>query len=201
MRGIKIKRKKFPKQWYYSYRPKSNNIDEQGHQSCDKLLLLRCLHVRFMVTCFKYAVTSHLISKLVCSWLTTLSQPSGKYIPSEFQNNSKHIKIDPTCLMELFCKAQRTSIFRSVFQTREKKIWILSFSSVCLIIVNVIICIQEDIKTLIVHIAETHGQFLDGVDYVSTFKGIKLQYDQIMDRRNSKPGAGERQVSMLTFEL
>ena len=64
-----------------------------------------------------------------------------------------------------------------------------------------IICIQEDIKTLIVHIAETHGQFLDGVDYVSTFKGIKLQYDQIMDRRNSKPGAGERQVSMLTFEL
>ena len=52
-----------------------------------------------------------------------------------------------------------------------------------------IVCeLQEDIKTLIVHIAETHGQFLDGVDYVSTFKGIKLKYDQHMDRLNSKPG-------------
>ncbi len=43
MRGIKIKRKKLPNSDISRITPKPNSIEEQGHQSCDKLLLLSCL--------------------------------------------------------------------------------------------------------------------------------------------------------------
>ena len=47
--------------------------------------------------------------------------------------------------------------------------------------------LQEDVKSLIVHIEEAYGNVFDTVDYVSTFKRLKLKYEQHVDRVNNKP--------------
>lgn len=40
----------------------------------------------------------------------------------------------------------------------------------------------EEIKTLCLHIVEKFGTKLDKFDYVRTFKGLKLQFEQHQDR-------------------
>ncbi|EEB19026.1 conserved hypothetical protein [Pediculus humanus corporis] len=40
----------------------------------------------------------------------------------------------------------------------------------------------EDIKTLYSHVVENYGKLLDDVEYVQTFKSLKLRYDQHQDR-------------------
>lgn len=41
---------------------------------------------------------------------------------------------------------------------------------------------QEDIKSLMTHVVETHGKVLDEVSYVQTFKGLRLRYNQHQDK-------------------
>ncbi|XP_041468131.1 serine/threonine-protein phosphatase 4 regulatory subunit 3A-like isoform X1 [Lytechinus variegatus] len=45
----------------------------------------------------------------------------------------------------------------------------------------------EGIKMLLTHIVEKHGEELKGVDYVATFKGLSVKYEQFMDRINTRP--------------
>ncbi|RWS28493.1 serine/threonine-protein phosphatase 4 regulatory subunit 3A-like protein [Leptotrombidium deliense] len=40
----------------------------------------------------------------------------------------------------------------------------------------------EEIKSLIVHIVEKYGKYFDKIEYVRTFKGLRTQYEQHMDR-------------------
>ncbi|XP_019618676.1 PREDICTED: serine/threonine-protein phosphatase 4 regulatory subunit 3A-like isoform X1 [Branchiostoma belcheri] len=44
----------------------------------------------------------------------------------------------------------------------------------------------EDIKSLVAYVVETFYEQLKDVDYVNTFKGLKLRYEQHMDRQNVK---------------
>ena len=45
---------------------------------------------------------------------------------------------------------------------------------------------QEDIKGLCAHIVENHMKDLESVSYVSTFKNLKLRYDQQQDKLKEK---------------
>jgi len=40
-------------------------------------------------------------------------------------------------------------------------------------------CVQEGIKSLIVHLVETYSSELESIDYVDTFQALKLKYDQV----------------------
>ena len=40
---------------------------------------------------------------------------------------------------------------------------------------------------LLTHIVEKHGEELKDVDYVATFKGLSVKYEQFMDRINTRP--------------
>ena len=42
---------------------------------------------------------------------------------------------------------------------------------------------QENIKSLITHLVETFYSRLEHVDYVDTFRALKLKYDQVTMRR------------------
>ncbi|XP_055926133.1 serine/threonine-protein phosphatase 4 regulatory subunit 3-like isoform X3 [Argiope bruennichi] len=42
----------------------------------------------------------------------------------------------------------------------------------------------EDIKTLCSHVVERYGKLLDKVDYVQTFKSLRLRYEQYLDRKD-----------------
>lgn len=42
--------------------------------------------------------------------------------------------------------------------------------------------LQEDIKSLITYIVETFGKRLDLVDYVQTFKMLRIKYNQLQER-------------------
>jgi protein phosphatase-4 regulatory subunit 3 len=46
---------------------------------------------------------------------------------------------------------------------------------------------QEDIKVLCAHIVENHLKAFDVVDYVPTFKALKMRYEQQQDRLKEKP--------------
>nr|XP_006812197.1 PREDICTED: serine/threonine-protein phosphatase 4 regulatory subunit 3A isoform X4 [Saccoglossus kowalevskii] len=46
---------------------------------------------------------------------------------------------------------------------------------------------MEDVKSLITHLIETHYGVFEKVDYVQTFKVLKLKYEQQQDRLNDKP--------------
>jgi hypothetical protein len=46
----------------------------------------------------------------------------------------------------------------------------------------------EDIKSLITHIMDTHWAAIEHVDYVQTFKNLKIRYDQQMDRTGARDG-------------
>lgn len=39
--------------------------------------------------------------------------------------------------------------------------------------------LQEGNKTLIVHLVETYSSKLESIDYVDTFKALKLKYEQV----------------------
>lgn len=41
---------------------------------------------------------------------------------------------------------------------------------------------QEDMKELVKHVVENYGKFFETVDYVQTFKALKLRYEQQQDR-------------------
>ncbi|GBM92108.1 Serine/threonine-protein phosphatase 4 regulatory subunit 3A [Araneus ventricosus] len=43
---------------------------------------------------------------------------------------------------------------------------------------------KEDIKTLCSHVVERYGKILDKVDYVQTFKSLRLRYEQYLDRKD-----------------
>jgi len=45
----------------------------------------------------------------------------------------------------------------------------------------------EEIKSLCVHVVEKYGARLDAIEYVRTFKGLKLQYEQHCDRLKDSP--------------
>lgn len=40
-------------------------------------------------------------------------------------------------------------------------------------------CLQEGIKSLIVHLIDTYSSKLESIDYVDTFQALKLKYDQV----------------------
>ncbi|GIY68475.1 hypothetical protein CDAR_112153 [Caerostris darwini] len=42
----------------------------------------------------------------------------------------------------------------------------------------------EDIKSLCSHVVEKYGKILDKVDYVQTFKSLRLRYEQYLDRKD-----------------
>ncbi|GFX98130.1 hypothetical protein TNCV_4907771 [Trichonephila clavipes] len=44
--------------------------------------------------------------------------------------------------------------------------------------------IKVDIKTLCSHVVERYGKILDKVDYVQTFKSLRLRYEQYLDRKD-----------------
>ncbi|XP_055926132.1 serine/threonine-protein phosphatase 4 regulatory subunit 3-like isoform X2 [Argiope bruennichi] len=44
--------------------------------------------------------------------------------------------------------------------------------------------IKVDIKTLCSHVVERYGKLLDKVDYVQTFKSLRLRYEQYLDRKD-----------------
>ena len=41
---------------------------------------------------------------------------------------------------------------------------------------------KEDVKTLCTHVAEEYTAFFKDIDYVSTFTGLMLRYEQEQDR-------------------
>lgn len=45
----------------------------------------------------------------------------------------------------------------------------------------------EDVKSLCTHIVENFGKVFDKIDYVQTFKALKLRYDQHQDRLKDRP--------------
>lgn len=45
--------------------------------------------------------------------------------------------------------------------------------------------LQEDIKSLTAHVIENYWKALEDVDYVQTFKGLKLRYDQQRERQDN----------------
>jgi len=47
---------------------------------------------------------------------------------------------------------------------------------------NVVVSLQEDIKSLCSHVVENFGKVLDDIEYVQTFKALKLRYDQHQDK-------------------
>lgn len=47
---------------------------------------------------------------------------------------------------------------------------------------NSLFLFQEDIKSLCSHVVENFGKVLDDIDYVQTFKALKLRYDQRQDK-------------------
>ena len=44
---------------------------------------------------------------------------------------------------------------------------------------------QEDVKSLTAHIVENYWKSLEDVDYVQTFKGLKLRYEQQRERQDN----------------
>lgn len=58
-------------------------------------------------------------------------------------------------------------------------------------------CSQEDVKSLTAHIVENYWKALEDVDYVQTFKGLKLRYEQQRERQdNPKLDRWERERSI-----
>ena len=44
---------------------------------------------------------------------------------------------------------------------------------------------QEDVKSLTAHIVENYWKLLEDVNYVQTFKGLKLRYEQQRERQDN----------------
>lgn len=44
---------------------------------------------------------------------------------------------------------------------------------------------KEDVKSLTAHIIENYWKALEDVDYVQTFKGLKLRYEQQRERQDN----------------
>lgn len=45
---------------------------------------------------------------------------------------------------------------------------------------------QEDIKSLWLHIIEQYGKVLDAVEYVQTFKALRVRYEQHLDKARER---------------
>lgn len=48
---------------------------------------------------------------------------------------------------------------------------------------------QEEIKSLCSHVVENFGPILDKINYVQTFKALKVRYDQHQDRQKDRQQA------------
>lgn len=61
------------------------------------------------------------------------------------------------------------------------------FFSSCVLIpcFRLLLLTQEDIKSLTAHIVENYWKSLEDVDYVQTFKGLKLRYEQQRERQDN----------------
>uniref|UniRef100_A0A1B6GZU8 Uncharacterized protein n=1 Tax=Cuerna arida TaxID=1464854 RepID=A0A1B6GZU8_9HEMI len=55
----------------------------------------------------------------------------------------------------------------------------------------------EDIKTLCSHVVESYGKILDDVEYVQTFKALKLRYHQHQDKKDREKAALDSVPSIL----
>ena len=61
---------------------------------------------------------------------------------------------------------------------------------------------MEDIKSLCIYVVDTFGKTLDKVEYVQTFKCLRLRYDQQQDRiteRDRSSSALDRFVAAFCF--
>ena len=54
--------------------------------------------------------------------------------------------------------------------------------------------VQEDVKSVCMHVSEEYKSFFQDVDYVSTFKGLLLRYEQEEDRRKQNSRLLDRLV-------
>lgn len=59
-----------------------------------------------------------------------------------------------------------------------------SFSSSCTCSLSAF-SFKEDVKSLTAHIVENYWKALEDVDYVQTFKGLKLRYEQQRERQDN----------------
>lgn len=59
------------------------------------------------------------------------------------------------------------------------------------------VMLQEDIKTLCSHVVENYSKIFDEVDYVQTFKALKIRYHQHQDKKDREKAALDRCVSIL----
>lgn len=50
---------------------------------------------------------------------------------------------------------------------------------------------------LVAHIVESYGQLLDQINYVQTFKALKLRYEQSQERSKERVGGGIETVPAL----
>jgi protein phosphatase-4 regulatory subunit 3 len=46
--------------------------------------------------------------------------------------------------------------------------------------------LQEDIKSLWLHVVEQFGKVLDEVEYVQTFKALRVRYEQHQDKMRDR---------------
>ena len=60
---------------------------------------------------------------------------------------------------------------------------------VCVCVCVCVCDLQENIKTLLKYVVERFMESLEGVDYVETFKTMKLRYEQEMDGNNKQTEA------------
>lgn len=59
----------------------------------------------------------------------------------------------------------------------------------------------EEIKSLCIHIVDKFGRDLEKVDYVRTFKGLKLQFEQHNDRlKDHRDSALNKYVSLYSLQ-
>ncbi|XP_059212261.1 serine/threonine-protein phosphatase 4 regulatory subunit 3 isoform X2 [Centropristis striata] len=52
-------------------------------------------------------------------------------------------------------------------------------------IIEMFECVRSDVKSLTAHIVENYWKALEDVDYVQTFKGLKLRYEQQRERQDN----------------
>ena len=51
-------------------------------------------------------------------------------------------------------------------------------------------CTQENIKSLVSYVIDNFWTTLEHIEYVDTFKALRLKHEQEMDRRDNKDSSG-----------
>lgn len=95
-----------------------------------------------------------------------------KPVVDAFLNNNGRYNLLDSAIVEMF------EFIKVVSGLKISKNWTecpTEYSSVVLVL-------QEDMKSLIMYIVETFGKLLESVEYVQTFKMLRLKYNQHQDR-------------------